>query len=265
MQEVKLDLSYLKRLFLDLYQQLSEQCYFQEAFGFKCVDGGFRQGKIGSDIAALLFFKLRKRNLWPMRTYIRHYSEEDLFDIIEFCFECISKPIDEEGYFHAWKQCGWHYQQFDKETGQTEFRQKINLLLEEYEHPHELSPNGLILKKNESGLKSLTLEKIRTEESDDIKVKLERAVQKFRHHKSTLDDQLDVLRDLSGILEYLRPQAKKVITKKDEDDLFNIANNFGIRHHNKIQKTHYDKAIWYNWIFYYYLATIHALLRLINR
>jgi len=63
----------------------------------------------------------------------------------------------------------------------------------------------------------------------------------------------------------IRPQLKKVIMTSDENDLFNIANNFGIRHNNKDQKTDYDKAIFYSWIFYYYLATIHATTRLIEK
>jgi hypothetical protein len=66
-------------------------------------------------------------------------------------------------------------------------------------------------------------------------------------------------------LEYLRPKMKGVLMSKDEGDIFNIANNFGIRHHNELQKVQYDKAIWYSWLFYYYLATIHAVLRLVAK
>ena len=46
---------------------------------------------------------------------------------------------------------------------------------------------------------------------------------------------------------------------------FEIANNFGIRHHKVGQRTDYDKPIWYSWLFYYYLATIHAAVRLIDK
>jgi hypothetical protein len=66
-------------------------------------------------------------------------------------------------------------------------------------------------------------------------------------------------------LEFLRPQIKEVILSQAESDLFNIANNYSIRHHKDGQKQDYDKAIWYNWMFYYYLATIHACLRLIKK
>lgn len=51
---------------------------------------------------------------------------------------------------------------------------------------------------------------------------------------------------------------------KDTNELFEIANTFGIRHHNKRQKTEYDKPIWHAWIFYCYLSTIHLCLRLIK-
>jgi hypothetical protein len=42
---------------------------------------------------------------------------------------------------------------------------------------------------------------------------------------------------------------KNVITKNDEGDLFNIANNFAIRHDNEEQKTSYDRALWLSWMF----------------
>ena len=58
---------------------------------------------------------------------------------------------------------------------------------------------------------------------------------------------------------------KAVLTAKDEADLFQLANNFGIRHHNADQKTLYDPAIWCSWMFYYYLATIHASVRLLAK
>ena len=53
--------------------------------------------------------------------------------------------------------------------------------------------------------------------------------------------------------------------KKDEDAIFTIANKFHIRHSNPEQMKEYDKDIWYSWMFYFYLSTIHTLLRLIER
>jgi len=95
---------------------------------------------------------------------------------------------------------------------------------------------------------------------------VEFAIHKFYHRRASLDDQRVAVRSLADVLEYLRPQAKAVlIMKKDEADLFEIANRFGIRHHKEDQQKEYDYTIWYPWMFQYYLATIHAILRLIEK
>jgi len=48
---------------------------------------------------------------------------------------------------------------------------------------------------------------------------------------------------------------------KIQKDLFNIANNFQIRHNNDSQKDNYSQS-WMSWIFYLYLSSIHLLLRI---
>jgi hypothetical protein len=63
---------------------------------------------------------------------------------------------------------------------------------------------------------------------------------------------------LADVLESLRPKIKTALSSKDESDLFNIANNFEIRHKNSRQQSEYD-PIWLSWMFYFYLATIHAI------
>jgi hypothetical protein len=51
----------------------------------------------------------------------------------------------------------------------------------------------------------------------------------------------------------------KAELSKDEADLFNIANNFALRHHRATQRDDYDDA-WLTWLFYVYLATTHLVL-----
>lgn len=87
----------------------------------------------------------------------------------------------------------------------------------------------------------------------------------YRRHGSTLDDRRQAVRDLADVFEYLRPQVKSLLTSADEKDLFNIANNFGVRHHNDKQRTAYDAGIWLSWMFYFYLSTIHVVLRKIEQ
>ena len=70
-----------------------------------------------------------------------------------------------------------------------------------------------------------------------------------------------MLSGLSGRSRIPSSSSKDPLTSNDEKDLFNIANSFGIRHCNDKQKTDYDSALWLSWMFYYYLATVHVLLR----
>ncbi len=135
----------------------------------------------------------------------------------------------------------------------------------DYREGYELSENGEILELPEQGLEDLVLANLPPHDAENVEQRVESAIHKFRRSRSSLDEKRDAVRDLADVLEFLKPQITKVISKKDESDLFHIANKFGIRHHNEEQKQDYDKAIWYNWMFYYYLATIHACVRLIKK
>jgi len=207
--------------------------------------------------------ELHKENLWPIGAKCLGYSEDDLFDVIEFLHDHVSRPID--GYFHSYGNCGYHYSSFNKEEGQAELRTRMNRLLGAYKIPHELLSNGDVVIKADPGLEDLLKADLPGSEPVTIDSRVQAAISKFRRHGSSFEDRRDALRDLADVLEFLRPRLKVVLTSQDESDLFNIANNFGIRHHNEKQKTDYDESIWLSWIFYYYLATIHTALRLIEK
>jgi hypothetical protein len=217
---------------------------------------------LGSNIIGKILLTLRKDNLWPITEKYQAYKEEDLFDVIEFLYDQISYPL--EGDYHEWNDCGWHYKTFDKESGQLEFRDKINELIKDY-GDFELSPNGEILKTVTLGTESLFEHKIVAYDSENVNDRVENAILLFRRYNSSLNDKRNAVKELVAVLEFLRPKVKKVLVKADENDLFNLANNFGIRHHNEKQKTDYEQEIWLNWMFYYYLATIDAVIKLVKR
>lgn len=259
----QIDLQTFLRLFRPIYCHFEDEGYFQEYFGYDCVDAGFVPGELGHDMEGALLLELRKSNLWPVRANLDVYSEDDIFDIIEYLFDHCSKPV--ERTWHGWSDCGWHCQTFNKLEGQNEFRGKTNKILEIYQSGYELSCDGEILALPDTGLEPLLEAPVPSIDPDNINARVEAARLKFRRHKSSLEDRRDAIRDLADVLEFLRPKLKEVLTTQDENDLFNLANNFAIRHHNDRQKADYDKAIWYSWMFYYYLATIHAALRLMAR
>ncbi|GAP12178.1 hypothetical protein BECAL_03381 [Bellilinea caldifistulae] len=261
----KYNLDLLRRLFIEVYRKFEWDEYFQEAFGYRCVDAynGWVSGNLGRDIEAIVFLHLRKDSLWPIEENYIHYSEEDLFDVIEFLYDNVSKPVD--GFYHDYNNCGWHYSSFDQNAGKKEFREAINSILKDYKSGYELSTEGEILSLPQHGLEALFESELPHYESDNVEKRLETAIEKFRRYHATWDEKRDAIRDLADVLEYLRPRLKEVLSSKDENDLFNLANNFGIRHHNANQKTDYDKEIWYPWLFYYYLATIRACISLLSK
>ncbi len=259
----ELTLSLLRKLFLVTYNKLEDDGYFQRYFGYNCVDQGDVVGELGYDIDSMIFLALKKEHLWPLREKLEYYSEDDFFDMIEFLHDHCSKPLS--GYNHQYNSCGYHYDTFNDHDGQMDFREKINYIIKDYKGGFEISEAGEILELPDKNMAPLLEADIPSSDSENVNKKIQLAVTKFRRHKSTLDDRKDALRELADVLEYLRTDIKDVLESKDEGDIFNIANNFGIRHHNVKQKTDYDKAIWYSWIFYHYLATIHTVLRLTAR
>ena len=234
------DLHTLLGIFLNFYVDFLDKDYFDELYKIP-------------NIEAEIFRAIKKNNLWIIQEKYINYSEEDLFDVIEFLYDHVSKPIDN------------YLNNFDKKAGQQEFRDRLNQVLSDYKGGYELSEFGEILELPDEGLDSLLAEDLPIHDPINVEQRVKFAILKFRRYHSSSEDKLDAVRDLVDVLEYLRPQFKGLISSNDENDLFNIANNFAIRHHNKSQKTDYDKSIWYNWMFYSFLATIHTFLKLVKR
>lgn len=252
----------LKRTFKGYFDHLEREGYFQEDLGYYCVDAGFVAGSIGTDIETELLLALRKPELWPIHSTIASWSEDDLFDMIEFLYDHVSEPT--ERYFHDFSSCGWHCSTFDRKAGRQEYRAKMNRLLNRYDSGFDLSEVGEVLAVAPTGLEPLFDASVPHPDESNVTARVEAAVRKFRRRRSTVEDRRDAVRDLADVLEFLRKDLKSVLTSKDERDLFNIANNFGIRHHRPNQKTDYNKPVWLSWMFYYYLATVHAVLRLMD-
>jgi hypothetical protein len=257
-----LDLGGLRLLTQAAYDDFSTRGYFQESMGLTCVDDGRIPGTMGKDPAQFAFIRLRKHGLFPPKESSR-LSEEDLFDLIEFLSDHVSKPT--KGREHDWNNCGWHWQEFDRDAGKAEFEQTVNEFLGDYGDGWVLSPKGEVLRRGPDDLSPLLESELPPNDEQNVGSRVKAAVLKYRRHASSSDDRKDAVRDLAAVLEYMRPSAKAVLTRADEGDLFDLANSFGIRHHRPDQKVNYDEEVWLPWMFYYYLATIHALLRIISR
>lgn len=257
-----LDLDDLREILFSLYSFFETGGYLVDAFGYTCVDTGYEPGYVGSDIDVYVRLTLFRKDLWPLKDSYSYYSEDDCFTMIEFLYDHVSKPGEKN--YHDWDHCGYHFGKFNKQEGRQEFRARLALPLERYGDGWELTDAGEIMSLPPSGMKTLISAELPTKDETVI-TRVAEATARFRRHGTTLTEREVAVRDLANILEWLRPQIKEVLLKEDEGDLFNIANNFGIRHLNDKQKLNYDKAVWLSWIFYHYLNTIYATLHLIKR
>jgi len=103
---VNFDLTVLQRYLKGLYLDFYERCFFQEAFGYFCVDAGDVPGLLGSNIETRVVLALRKESIWPIEDRIEEYSEDDCFDVIEFLYEHISKPVKGRYCQMLWIEAG---------------------------------------------------------------------------------------------------------------------------------------------------------------
>lgn len=260
-----LDLDDCKSLFNDIYEELNVDGYFEEYFGgFECVDSDEPTiGKLGRKPEVAITLDLKKGKLYPIASHLVDFSEDDLFDIIEYLYDHISKPVETENtYFHSYNNCGFHYDTFDQAEGRKVLTEKINRLLESYGEGFELNEQGEVILKQTDETSRLIKHNLPASTPSNVKELVEAAKNKFLRSRSSLDGRRDAIRDLADVFENLKSSGLLTLNKKDESDIFNIANNFGIRHFDTKQKTDYDESIWLSWMFHFYLATIHACLRL---
>jgi hypothetical protein len=128
-----------------------------------------------------------------------------------------------------------------------------------------LELGGAVVRAVPSGLEEVVEQELSAPAGSDARQTLQHAIERFRARGSSEHDQLDALRSLAAVLESIRPQLKEVLETKDESDLFQILNSFGIRHADAKQQGKYDRRVFLPWLFYSYVAAIHAAFQLIDR
>lgn len=88
------------------------------------------------------------------------------------------------------------------------------------------------------------------------------AVALFRARGATEHDKRSAIVVLAGVLEERRGLLKAELFRRDEGALFQIANEYELRHRNQSQRRDYDPAF-LDWFFWWYLATIELTDRLL--
>jgi hypothetical protein len=256
------DLETLRVMVRDLYLDLVERDQLTEWLGYDCVDAGHVAGTAvdpGRDIV----LEVGRADIWPPQPVSNEWSEDAIFDFLQFVGEHVSSAVAASGQYHGYNNCGWHDQDFTPEPARGQFIQRVNKILGRYGDGWEMKPSFEIVERAPVGMEGLLKIKLPEGTEAEIRRRLNAAVDKYRRRSSSRDDRRDAVRDLGDVLEPLRKQASKYL-RKDETDLFNILNNFDLRHNNETQKKDYD-PVWLSGLFYHYLAMIHVLTHLLER
>ncbi len=244
---------------------LHAQDQLQEAFGYYCTDNGVIPGREGSDPDLHFEIELGFPAL-PFARTVPTIEADQLFDLIAVVYRFVSKGNPKTGYLHEWDQCGWHYRDFDANAAREELRNKLNPLLGRLNLPLELLPAGMIVERPSDPLSELISESIPAVlPVDQVADPVQVATRRYLRARGYDAERRAAVVELAGVLEYMRPQVKTALLSDDESDLFNIANNFALRHRNLRQKSDYDEPTWLPWMFQVYVATIHAVARVIER
>lgn len=257
----KLTIEQLYERLKDTYLYFKEGDYFKEQLEITQGDVSNRAKYLSSISLHQQIFPIEEWDLFDMIL-----DEELIFSTIEFLFDYISKP----GELEYFTENGWNYTDYgDYNTlaGREEFRSAVNSFLDDYEKGYQLDENGEILKKGGDGLEHILSADIVEYDFDNVDLHVKKAVHTWKSRTAGLDEKKRAVQSLADIFEWLRKTGdlKKALNKKDERDLFNIANSFAIRHHNPDQKTNYDVKVWYSWMFHFYLASYHAVIRILKR
>lgn len=263
---VKLSIKELQRFFGVVFDELYNEKYLCEKLNIGCCVDAEDQDMHG------VCLKVFRKDLWPVRKHydsegkLENYTKEDIFDLIEFFYDNVSEPLYTEGdHWHSFAGCGIHHSRYSQPSGRKKFREDVNDFLADFEDGYELGESGEIVRCADQGLSRLLDAKKVELGKGDIPTRMIEAEKLFYAARSSMTDRRNAVKELADCFEYIRDDLKRILTSKDETDLFNIANNFGIRHHNEKQKVEYDQNIWLSWMFHFYLATLHASLRLIKK
>ncbi|WP_395405561.1 hypothetical protein ACHMXB_21325 (plasmid) [Arthrobacter sp. UC242_113] len=238
--------------------------YFALAAEEACVDGLSEV-----DVAENLSRQVERRtgipDLWPFPNEANGGNEDLLLTLVEVLHDLAARP--RRRTFHEFGQCGWHHHDPAKKAGRSLYRWKVNDLLQRHNYDLRLADEGedvgRLVRHLTDPRAELIVEVIKSEDGP-TKASTEHAIALFRKRGATREDKRSACAALALVLEDRRRLLKTSLLKKDEGMLFQIANEFDVRHRDGKQYSDLGDEF-QDWVFWMYLATVELTNRLTSR
>ena len=243
-QSLRLDFDELKDFFLKTYTYFENKEYFQLAIKgiWNYPDHGnaimIEPPSFSPSVEVYFANKLQSIEVWPIYLNIDNYDEVTLFTVMEILYEHIAEYDFEK-------------ERINREYPRQEYSEYVNNILKAYGDGYYLEPtNGFIM-----NLPNKALQEQLCEAYDclpkDVEEKLSSAFKMYYRFDSGMEEKKKAINILADTLEAVRENVKQIfdknhINKRPHDKLiFDIVNNFNIRHNNEKQKKataprHYD-------------------------
>lgn len=268
-----LTLTELKPAFAAMVGELDAKGYFEDAFGSSCVDA--RDAHPAREGQRWLAEALNtEAELWPLgrpgesADVERTWDEELFFDVVEALHDVVARP--RRRYWHEYGR-EWDYADFARQPGQAVYRWRVNELLAQSEVDLRLADDG----EDRGGLvhaasderDALVQQALATPDPRDREA-TRHAIALIRgRHTATREEKRSAVLALARVLESRRPFVEATLARKDAGALFQIANEFDLRHRGasgtgRAQREDYDDAF-LDWVYWWYLATIELTDRLL--
>lgn len=246
--------------FINLISELEARGYFERSFDKDCVDD-----PATTDPAELIEHEIGVPGLWPLPADGLTDEVDVFLDIIEVLGEFVAAP--QSRYFHSYAGCGWHHQDFNLGLGREIYYWQANRLLGQTSLGLQLATSGedrgRLVEVSGDARNDLVAQTVAGAEVT-VRDPIQHAVALFRKRGSTVEDKRSACVALAGVLELRRQLLKDELFTRDEGALFQIANEFDLRHRTERQRRDYDPAF-LDWVFWWYLGTIELTDRIIRR
>ncbi len=249
------------RQFVSFVEELVDNGYLARSWGKFCPDDASSRER---DPRVEIEVRIGRSDIWPLWRTVENWDEDTLLDLVELFDELVARP--RRRWWHAWNECGWHWSEYSTVAGQRLYRWWINRLLGQTELGYELATDGedagRLVATVPDARADLVEAMARTTSSAGDQVR--HAVALFRARDASEQDKRSAVIALAGVLEERRILLQESLFRRDERSLFQIANEYGLRHQQEGQKSDYDPAF-LDWVFWWYLATIELTDRVLAR